>query len=112
MCARRRSLTCAQVGNPEVWSCTMSEDDVVDQSGFADTDGADRRIAVSYVVDALEGVCVHRRVIARRQSYDALQHTPANRFERARSPLASAERVAHREERSRENEPELTVSWR
>src|ERR1700686_2757993 len=105
MCAKRRSLTCAQVGNPEVWSSTMSEDDVVDQPGFTDSDGADCGIAVACVVDALKRVGVHRSEIARRQSNYALEHAPANCFERTRSPLSPAERIAHREEGSRKNEP-------
>jgi hypothetical protein len=61
MCARRRSLTWAHVGNPEVWSCTMSEDDVIDQFGLADAHCANGSIAVTHVVDPLQGVGIHDR---------------------------------------------------
>src|ERR1700694_3761795 len=112
MCARRRSLTCAQVGNPDVWSCTISEDDVVDQSGFADPYRPDCGIAVANAVDALERVGVHCRQVARRQSNHSLEHAPTNRLERARSALSSAESVAHREQSSGKNQAELTILWR
>src|SRR5450759_4865929 len=86
MCVRRRSLTCAHVGNPEVWRRTISEDDVVDQSGFADPHGADGRIAVAYVVYTLKGVGVHRCQVTGREpghSFEPVSYThltlPTNR---------------------------------
>src|ERR1700674_594141 len=109
MCAKRRSLTCAQVGNPDVCSCTISEDDVVDQPGFADPYRPDCGIAVTNTVDALERVGVPRRQVAGGQPDYALQHAPTNRLERARSALSSTESVAHREQGSRKNQAELTI---
>src|SRR5207237_7747373 len=56
MCASRRSVTCAHVGNPEVCSCTISEDDVVDQFGFTDPNCTDRSITMTHSVDPLKRV--------------------------------------------------------
>src|SRR5687767_11392528 len=99
MCASRLSLTCAHTGNPEACVCSISEDDVVDQPGFTDSDGADRCIAVAYVVHALERVSINHCQIARRQTDDSLQHTPTGCLQRARPSLSPAEYSAHCEQR-------------
>src|SRR5450759_1804847 len=109
MCARRRSLTCAHVGNPELWRRTISEDDVVDQSGLADPHGADGCIAVAYVIYPLKGVGIHRREITRREPRHSFEHPPACRLECARPSFSPAEGVAHCEKGFRQNERELPV---
>src|SRR5882672_2565639 len=96
MWARRRSLTWAHVGNPEVWSCTMSEDDVVDQFGFADPYCANGSIAMAHVVDTLKRVGIHDSHVAWGKSNHPFEHTPTNRLERARPALALGEDVPHR----------------
>src|SRR5688572_32955918 len=96
MCANLRSLTCAHTGNPEAFVWVISEDDVVYQLGFAHANGADGRIAVAHVVDTLKGVGVNHREITGSQSYNPLQHAPANRLERARAALAPDESIVHR----------------
>src|ERR1700681_2551845 len=109
MWARRRELTCAHTDTPDAWTATMSEDDVVDQSGFSDSHGADSRVAMVNVVHALKRVSVDGSEVARREPNHTLEHPPANRFERARAPLAPTESITHREQRFRENEPELAL---
>src|SRR5258705_2477404 len=72
MWARRRSLTSAHTGNPDAWSWTMSEDDVVDQLGFAHPYRTDCGITVSHIVHALEGVSVHGCELPRRKPRHSL----------------------------------------
>src|SRR6266550_3231297 len=112
MCANRRSVTCAHAGSPDVCSWTISEDDVVDQFGFADPNGADGSITMTHIVDALKRVGVHDREITRRKSDDSLEHPPASSLQRAGPSLSACTRVPHREERLGENQTELAVPRR
>ena len=67
---------------------------------------------MTHGIDALKGVGVDDREVARRQTDYSLEHSPTRRLERAGAALPASESIAHGKECFRENESELTVLGR
>src|SRR5690242_10512607 len=99
----------SEARKPEV---AASENDVVDQPGFANPNSANCRVAVSHRVHALEGVGVYDGEIAWRETRHPLEHPPADRLECAGSALPALKCITQSEQRLREFESELPILWR